>query len=432
MLGSKASRGSLNAPNPTVAVLVTINTKSKEAQFVADVLARAGATPWIMDLSMKSHDVPGADLTGAQVAEAAGVSWLDLNGRTRQEAAAVMIEGGTRILLDKVSRGEIAGAIGLGGANGTDLVCSILRALPYLVPKIMVSAVAGTAAVQWCVAESDICMFPSIGDVSLNRITKVVMENAAWAAAMEAKNWAARRESKVCHAPLLAVSSFGGTAACVDRVSQRLEALDYEVIQFHASGVGGRSLERLASTGDLAGVMDVTTHELADLVADGVYSAGSARLTAAGALGLPQVIIPGAIDHVNFWAGQVLPERYQGREFFRYNAQNLLMRTNAEEFKKLGLLMAQQLNAAKGPVRVLIPFEGFSEHTRLRARDLAGNDRGPWRRPEEYRIFTETLQANLKHEIPAEEFPLHINDARFADACVDAFMEIAKEPNSKK
>jgi uncharacterized protein (UPF0261 family) len=417
----------LNASNPTVAVLATLNTKHKEARFVADVLARAGAMPWIVDLSMKSHDVSGADVIGAQVAEAAGTPWLALNGRTRQEAAAVMIEGGTRILLEKLTQGELAGAIGLGGANGTDLVCSILRALPYLVPKIMISAVAGTAAVQWCVAESDICMYPSIGDVSLNRVTKVVMENAAWAVAMEAKNWAARRETRNAHAPLLAVSSFGGTAACVDHVSQRLETLGYEVIQFHASGVGGRSLERLASTGDLAGVIDVTTHELADLVADGVYSAGDTRLTSAGAAGLPQVIVPGAIDHVNFWAGQVLPERYQDREFFRYNAQNLLMRTNAEEFQKLGRTMAQRLNAATGSVRVLIPLEGFSEHTKLRAQDLAGNDRGPWRRPQEYLTFTETLKAHLKPSVRVEELPLHINDVRFADACVDAFVQLPKE-----
>jgi uncharacterized protein (UPF0261 family) len=425
---ANASRGNFsNASNPTVAVLATMNTKSKEALFVADVLARAGATPWIVDLSMKSHDVPAANVTGAQVAEAAGSSWPALNDRTRREAAAVMIEGGTRILLEKVSKGEVAGAIGLGGANGTDLVCSILRALPYLVPKIMISAVAGTAAVQWCVAESDICMYPSIGDVSLNRVTKVVMENAAWAAAMEAKNWAARREVSTTHAPLLAVSSFGGTAACVDRVSQRIENLGYEVIQFHASGVGGRSLERLASTGDLAGVIDITTHELADFVADGVYSAGEARLTGAGAAGLPQVIVPGAIDHINFWAGQVLPERYLDREFFRYNAQNLLMRTNAEEFEKLGRAMAQRLNAAKGPVCVLIPFEGFSEHTKRRAQDLAGHDRGPWRRPDEYRAFTECLKSNLNSGVRVQELPLHVNDPKFADACVDAYVQISKE-----
>ena len=144
------------------------------------------------------------------------------------------------LLLEKFIKGEIAGAIGIGGANGTNVACSIMRALPYLVPKVMVSTVAATAAVQWYVAESDIAMYPSIGDVSRsNRITKSVMENAALAVAAAAKNWAAKQGTRIEKAPLVAVSSFGGTAACVDRVSERLESLGYEVILFHASGVGG-------------------------------------------------------------------------------------------------------------------------------------------------------------------------------------------------
>ena len=250
------------------------------------------------------------------------------------------------------------------------------------------------------------------------------MENAANAVAIAARNWAERRAATSAHAPLVAVSSFGGTAACVERVSRRLDALGYEVILFHASGAGGRSLERLASAGELAGVIDVTTHELADLVVDGVYSAGDARLTGAGAAGLPQVVVPGAIDHANFWAGQV-PERYLDREFFRYNAQNLLMRTNAVELEELGRTMAQRLNAARGPVRVLIPLEGFSEHTKRRAQDLAGNDRGPWCRPEEYRAFADAIKSHLQAAC-VEELALHVNDAAFADACVDAFVGIAR------
>ena len=401
-----------------------MDTKGKEARFVAAVLARAGATPWIIDLSLKSHDVVGADVAGADVAEAAGASWQALNEHTRQEAALMMAEGGTKVLLGKFLRGEIAGAIGIGGANGTNLACSIMRALPYVVPKVMVSPVAATAAVQWYVAESDIAMYPSIGDVALNRVTKLVMENAAVAVAAAAKNWAARQGAKTENGPLVAVSSFGGTAGCVDRVSERLKTLGYEVILFHASGVGGKSLERLATSGELAGVIDLTTHELMDLIVDGVYSAGAARLTSAGAVGLPQVIVPGAIDHANFWVGQV-PERYKAREFFQYNAQNLLMRTNAEEFEKLGDEFAQRLNRAKGPVHVLVPLEGFSEHTKRRTHDLEGNDMGPWKHPEEYRIFANSLKTHLK-ATRIEEMALHINDSTFADACVDAFVKMAR------
>src|SRR5215467_4027009 len=202
-----------------------MDTKGREARFIAEVLA------------------------GAVVAKAAGASWQVLSERSRQDAATVMAEGGKKILLDRFIDGEISGVIGLGGANGTSLVCSIMRALPYLVPKIMVSTVAGTAAAQWYVAESDVAMYPSIGDLALNRITRSVMENAALAVAAAARNWTTQREAITEQAPLVAVSSFGGTARCVDRVSERLEKLGYEVIQFHASGVGGKSLERLAVSG---------------------------------------------------------------------------------------------------------------------------------------------------------------------------------------
>jgi len=414
----------LSESKPTVAVLATFDTKGKEARFVADALARAGVAPWTIDLSLQPHAVDGADVAGATVASAAGISWQALGGLSRADAAARIATGGQKLLLERFARGELAGAIGLGGANGTNLVCTIMRALPYLVPKVMVTAVAGTAAAQWYVAESDIAMFPSIGDIALNRITRSVMESAAVSVAAAARTWAEKRRSGDARTPLVAVSSFGGTARCVDRVTARLEALGYEVIQFHASGMGGKSLERMAASGELAGVVDVTTHELADLVADGVYSAGAARMTGAGAAGLPQVIVPGAIDHSNFWVGQV-PERYKGREFFQYNAQNLLMRTNAEEFEKLGHEFAARLNAAKGPMRVLIPLEGFSEHTKRRAHDLAGNDKGPWRRPEEYRAFIDTLKAKLRG-VCVDALPLHINDPAFADACVDAFVGLEK------
>jgi len=288
----------------------------------------------------------------------------------------------------------------------------------------MISAVAGTAAVQWYIAESDIVMYPSIGDVSLNRITKSVMEDAALAVAAAVKKRTTQKQTKTKKAPLVAISSFGGTAACVERVTERLQSLGYEVIMFHASGAGGKSLERLAGSGELMGVIDVTTHELADLIVDGVYSAGNGRLTAAGAAGLPQVIVPGATDHSNFWVGHV-PECYRNREFFRYNAQNLLMRTNAEEFEKLGYEIGNRLNAAKGPVRVLVPVEGFSEHTKRRAHDLDGNDTGPWKRAEEYRVFIDSLKKHLK-AAPVEEFALHVNDTVFADACVDAFVKIGR------
>ncbi len=414
----------MRSTKPTVAVLATIDSKGREALFVADALARAGARPWLLDLSLKPHDRAFEGVGGQRVAEAAGASWRALGGRSRLEASAAMAEGARRLLLAKFAKGEIAGAIGLGGANGTGLACSVMRALPYLVPKVMVSAVAATAAVEWYVGESDIVMVPSIGDISRNRITDAVMENAALALAAAARNFMAKRDEKRDHPPLVAISSFGGTAPCVERVGERLEASGYEVILFHASGVGGRSLERLAASGELAGVVDLTTHELTDLLVDGVYSAGENRLTSAGAAGLPQVVVPGATDHANFWVGAA-PQRFEGRDFLQYNEHNLLMRTDGEEFASLGRLFAERLNRANGPVRVLIPLEGFSEHTRRRVSDLAGNDKGSWKRAEDYRVFAEALKADLR-VASVEELALHINDGAFADACAEAFLAIAK------
>ena len=405
-----------------VAILVTMDSKGAEARFLAETLHDLGVGPLVVDLSCRPHEAGGADVTGAEVAAAAGENWENLARMERNAASEVMMEGGRRVLLEKFQKGEIRGAVGLGGANGTSMACAIMRALPPLTPKVMVSVVAATAAVQWYVAESDIMMFPSIGDISLNRITRGVLENAALALAGMVKREGVAEEGDRSGPPLVGVSSFGGTAACVEQVERRLTEAGYEVIFFHASGPGGRALESLAGLGELAGVVDVTTHELTDLLVDGVYSAGAGRLEAAGAAGIPQVVVPGALDHANFWTGQV-PEKYQARAFFQYNAQNLLMRTDKQEFEALGVLMAEKLNRAKGPLSVLIPTRGYSEHTKRKAHDLSGREAGDWRNPEVDAAFAASLAKNLKAgEIISLD--LHINDAAFADACAEKMIEM--------
>ena len=405
-----------------VAVLATLDSKGAEAQFVCDALAGAGVKPWLVDVSLRPHGVAGADITGGDLAEAGGATWDGLAALDRNRAAEIMVAGGASLLRERHRAGEFAGVIGLGGANGTSMACSMMRALPPLVPKAMVSAVAATAAVQWYVAESDIVMFPSIGDFTLNRITRGVLENAANAVAAMALARAAGGQKAADEPPLIGVSSFGGTAGCVDRVTERLMAQGYEVIHFHASGPGGKALESLAQQGELAGVVDITTHELTDLLVDGVYSAGETRLTSASAAGLPQVIVPGAIDHSNFWVGMV-PEKFAGREFFQYNAQNILMRTNAEECAALGRLFADRLNQARGEFVVLIPKLGYSEHTKRRTHDLAGNDVGPWDQPDVDATFATVLGQHLKKG-HIEELDLHINDPKFADACLASFLRM--------
>lgn len=409
-------------PDTVVGVLATLNSKEKEALFVCESIAAAGAQPWLVDLSLRPHSVAGAAISGGSLAEAGGSDWDSLAGMDRASAAEVMVAGGKKILLEACGEGNVRGVIGIGGANGSSMACSLMRALPPVFPKVMVSPVAATAAVQWFVAESDIVMFPSIGDLSLNRITRAVLENAVTAVVSMSRLQAGRKGRSEKSLPLVGVSSFGGTAACVDRVTEKLVGRGYEVIHFHASGPGGKTLESLASLGELTGVVDVTTHELADLAVDGVYSSGDGRLRGAGAAALPQVVVPGAMDHSNFWVGMV-PERFRGREFIRYNEENLLMRTNAEEFKALGRMVAERLNDARGPVTVLIPMKGYSEHTKRKTQDLEGREIGNWAQPEVDGVFSSSLQAHLKKG-KLIELDLHINDAEFADACVDAFLDM--------
>jgi uncharacterized protein (UPF0261 family) len=403
-----------------VAVLATLDSKHEAARFVCAVLTAAGATPWLVDLSLRPHEHDFADVSGGVVAECAGLSWAELGRLARADAAKAMVKGGTEIVRAKFEHGEIAGVLGVGGANGSTIACAIMRALPLSFPKVMVTPVAATAAVQWYVAESDIAMYPTIGDISLNRITRAAMENAAHALAEMARAW--KRPASAARIPLLGVSSFGNTQPAVDRITAGLEAEGFEVIHFHASGPGGRALESLAASGELAGVIDLTTSELTDLVTSGVYSAGETRLTAAGAAGLPQVVVPGCLDFTNWWLGQV-PDKYRQREFYQYNVEILLMRTNAEEFATLGKLFGERLRAAKGPVRVLIPGGGMSQLVGRKTYDLAGNERGTWAQPATDRVFLETLKRYLPTGT-IRELPHHINDPAFADACVAEMIEM--------
>ena len=271
------------------------------------------------------------------------------------------------------------------------------------------------------VAESDIAMFPTIGDIVLNRITKGVMKNAAYAVAGMAKAWNKHLARDHASQSLIGVSSFGNLQKCVDRITERLEERGFEVMQFHASGPGGKALENLARQGELTGIIDLTTSEMTDLLTGGVYSAGDGRLRSAGAAGLPQVVVPGSLDHTNWWVGEC-PECYQSREFYQYNVEILLMRTNDEEMRELAKMMAERLNGAKGPVTVLIPTKGFSQHIIHETQDINGNIVGSWLQPETDQAFTDAMHEHLTHG-NIKELHLQINDQEFADACVEELMK---------
>lgn len=409
---------------PAIAVLVTLDSKEEAAHFACEKIREAGAEPWLMDLSLKPHDKSGADIGGEALTAAMGTSWAALGEMERSEAAENMIAAGTKALLEKFEARELSGAMGVGGANGCTVFCGMMRRLPALFPKVMVTPVAATAAVQWYVAESDIAMFPTISDIVMNRIVKSIIENAAFAVTGMAQIHQTRGSRSEAAPPLIGVSTFGNLQKAVDRITERLQEEGFEVMHFHASGPGGKALENLAGARELAGVIDLTTSEMIDLINDGVYRPGDNRLTSAAAAGLPQVIAPGAIDHTNWWVGEC-PARFQDREFYQYNMEILLMRTNAGEMTQLGEMFAERLNPAKGPVTVLIPTRGFSQHVIRDTTDLAGNVIGSWNQPETDRCFTQALTKNLSSG-EVREMDLNINDQAFADACVDELLTLMR------
>ncbi len=404
----------------SVAVLATLDSKHEAAAFVCEVMRTEGVEPWLVDLSLRPHRHGPADVNGSEVAAAAGTTWDALAAMSRAEAAERMIAGGAAVVGERMRAGGLSGVLGVGGANGSTMACGIMRGLPVAFPKAMVTPVAATAAVQWYVAESDIAMFPTIGDIWLNRVTRAALANAARAVAGMARNHAA--PVPVRGEGLIGVSSFGNLQPAVDRITELLEAQGREVIHFHASGPGGRALEALARSGELSGVVDLTTSELTDFVTGGVYSAGKSRLTGAASAGVPQVVVPGCLDFTNWWVGGV-PERYRAREFFQYNVEILLMRTDASEYAALARLFAERLSVSTGPVRILVPDKGWSALTSRKAHDLSGRETGDWSRPAVERVFVEELRrlwpaADIRH------LPLHINEPAFAGACVSALSEL--------
>jgi uncharacterized protein (UPF0261 family) len=304
---------------------------------------------------------------------------------------------------------RLHGILGLGGSGGTSLITPAMRALPIGVPKLMVSTVASGEVGKY-VGAVDISMMYSVVDVAgINRVSEQILGNAAAAIAGMAQAYAAYRPT-AGDRPLVAATMFGVTTPCVTAARQRLEDLGYEVLVFHAVGTGGRSMEALAREGVLDGVLDITTTELADELVGGIFSAGSERLWAAGARGIPQVVSLGALDMVNFGPIESVPERFTGRTLYRHNPMVTLMRTTAAECAELGRMIARKLNAATGPVALYIPLHGVS------AIATPGN---VFHDPEADAALISSLKEHLGPNVQVQELDMDINDPRFAHAMVD-------------
>jgi uncharacterized protein (UPF0261 family)/ABC-type branched-subunit amino acid transport system ATPase component len=387
----------------------TFDTKGRELQFLRQCLERRGLRVVTVDLAT-SGKPSAANVHPREVARYHPHGEAAVFTNDRGSAVTAMALAFERFLL---SRRDLGGVLGAGGSGGTALVTQGMRALPVGLPKVMVSTMASGDTRPY-VGPSDICMMYSVTDVSgLNRISECVLSNAANALAgmMAHATSATASTSK----PAIGLSMFGVTTPCVQAVTREL-AETHDCLVFHATGVGGQSMEKLADSSLLEGVIDVSTTEVADEIVGGVLSAGPTRLDVFARHALPYVGSCGALDMANFGAWDTVPERFRGRRLYRHNPSVTLMRTTAEECKAIGEFIARKLNAMQGPVRFLIPEGGVS------AIDKPGQ---PFHDPDADRALFAAIEANFRPgaDRRLQRLPHHINDEAFAQALVAAWRE---------
>jgi uncharacterized protein (UPF0261 family) len=395
-----------------VALVGTLDTKGPDFAFLAEQLRAAGADVIVVDAGTGRPEGLTPDIDGDAVAVAAGTTRAVLReAADRGRAVTEMGAGAALVVADLVRRGRVGGVLSAGGSGGSSIAAQVMAGLPVGLPKLLVSTMA-SGDVSPYVGAKDVCVMYSVVDVAgVNRISRLVLGNAAAAMAGMVAARERARPADDGDRPLVAASMFGVTTPAVETARARLTELGYEVLVFHATGAGGRALEALAEARLVSGILDLTTTELADDLVGGVLSAGPDRLTAAGAAGLPQVIAPGALDMVNFGPPGTVPDRFDGRLFFEHNPTVTLMRTTAAEMTELGRRIGRKAVAARGPAEVFWPDRGVSalDADGQPFRDAAADE--ACRRSLE-RELTDAGQA--LHQIDA-----HINDPAFATAMAD-------------
>ncbi len=377
-----------------------------------DLLARAGRETLVVDAGSLGPPAIAPDVPRDRVFAGITIETQDRGG-----FVAAAAQGVTRVVADLHREGRVEGLLAIGGSAGTTIGTAAMRALPFGVPKVMLSTLA-SGQVRPFVGGSDILMHHSVADIAgLNRLTKTVLANAAHAMlGMVANRFVPGSDDR----PVVAATMFGVTTPCVDHARKCLEAKGVEVLVFHATGVGGQAMEGLARDGQLSGLLDLTTTELADELVGGVLSAGPDRLEAAGRKGIPQVVSVGALDMVNFGPRGTVPDRFAHRKFHVHNANVTLMRTTTEENAAIGARMAEILGRSTGPVVVMLPLGGVSMI------DVPG---GPFHDPEAdaalFRAIREGLAA--APHVRLIERPEAINDPGFAQEAADVLLGLLSQ-----
>lgn len=399
---------------PTIAVLGTFDTKGAEHAFLAENIRARGHQPLLINVGSLGEPGVKPDVSVEEVAEASGEDWRAiLAKKDRGEAVTFMARAAAKCVAELAANGRIHGIVSLGGGGGTAISTAAMRALPIGFPKLMVSTLASGNTAPY-VGTKDIVMMPAIVDVSgLNRLSRVIFENAAGAICGMVDAAAQRQQRPPADKPIVVASMFGNTTPCVNEAKRLVEGAGYEVLVFAATGTGGRSMEALIESGMVAGVLDITTTEWADELVGGVLGAGPDRLDATAKAGIPAIVVPGCLDMVNFGEPQTVPAQFSGRTFYHHNPQVTLMRTTPAECAELGRILAEKVNRYSAPVTALLPLRGISVIS------AAGQ---PFHDAAADAALFGAIKQHLRTGIPVVELDANINDPAFAQACAETLL----------
>jgi uncharacterized protein (UPF0261 family) len=399
-----------------ICLLGAFDTKATEYAFLRSQILSSGHDVLTVNTGvMGTTAIFPVDVEAEKVAEAGGGCLAQLREeKDRGSAMKIMCAGAPAIVKKLYDDGKFDGIIGMGGTGGTAVVTAAMRALPVGLPKVCLSTTAsGDVAVY--VGTKDITMIPSIVDVAgINRISRIIFSRAAGAiCGMVEVHMPEIKEDK----PVIAASMFGNTNECVNACMENLTAKGYEVLVFHATGTGGKTMESLVREGLVDGVLDITTTEWADTICGGVFDAGPERLDAPGEVGIPHLIVPGCVDMANFGGMDTVPVKYKKakRTFYQWSPSVTLMRTNKNENRKMGKAFAEKANAAKGPVAFLIPLKGVS---------ILDSDGGQFCDREADKAMFDAIKANVKEGIPIVELGNNINDPEFSAKAVEMLLSM--------
>ncbi len=399
-----------------IVMLGTFDTKDLEFKYLYDELVKRDVDVIAMNAGvMGSTERFPVHVSAEEIALAGGGELPLLRGQGDRGAAMKVMAQGARVLVKKLfAEGKLDGIIGMGGGGGTSIVSTAMQGLPVGVPKVCITTLASGDTSPY-VSTKDIVLFPSIVDIcGINKFSRVILSRAAGAVCgMAAQEVEIAKEDR----PIIFISMFGNSTQCVEQCMGLLDEAGYDTMVFHATGTGGRAMEELIRQGYPAAVLDVTTTEWADEIGGGILSAGPKRLDGAGAMGIPQLIVPGCVDMINLGPMDTVPAKFKdgSRIIYEWNPMVTLVRTDREDNLRLGEMFAEKANKAKGKVCFAFPLKGVS------ILDGEGQIFQDW---ETDRVLFEKIKEGLEETIRVREVDANINDMTFSKTIVEMLLDM--------